>query len=318
MKNELLTAKIRGCLLGSAAGEALAAPVEGMTFHQIGRIHGRLTEMIDGRQPAGSYTDDIALMMALAECLVDNGRVDQADLARRFLEDYAPWRGFGRVFRNFINLLELGWTWREAAEAIQDPLTGCFNGSAMRVAPVGVYYHRDLDALTEAARLSSEVSHMDDLAKEACVLQATAVALAFLTEEPSALDPQRFLDTLRERNRHPLLDKRLGAVIDLLNTDADYQRVAKNLGCTVEVQNSVCTAIYAFLRSPGDFEETIVYATNLGGDCDTIAAMAGAVGGALLGESAIPGRWLSQLEARDRVTAAADTMAGQLSTTGQT
>ena len=86
----------------------------------------------------------------------------------------------------------------------------------------------------------------------------------------------------------------------------DPDEVVRRIGHTVEVHNSVPSAIYCFLRSPESFEEAVIRAVNLGGDADTMGAMCGAISGALLGESAIPSRWLSVLEDRERITAAAD------------
>jgi ADP-ribosylglycohydrolase len=53
------------------------------------------------------------------------------------------------------------------------------------------------------------------------------------------------------------------------------------------------------------FEEILVTAVNLGGDTDTVGAMAGALAGACYGLPAIPGRWLGKLEGLPVVTESA-------------
>ena len=111
--------------------------------------------MLPGRQPPGGYTDDTQLMIALAESLGVGGEIDQDGLARRFLEIYDTFRGYGMVFKNFVQLMELGEDWRSAARKIHNLLTGSWNGSAMRVAPGGAFYYRDRPSLARAARLSS-------------------------------------------------------------------------------------------------------------------------------------------------------------------
>lgn len=65
-------------------------------------------------------------------------------------------------------------------------------------------------------------------------------------------------------------------------------------------------AIHATLRNLESFADTVRYAVTLGGDTDTIAALAGALSGAVLGYSAIPNVWLDRLEAVDALTVLAD------------
>jgi ADP-ribosylglycohydrolase len=306
MDKKLLRTKMRGCLVGGAVGETLGMPVEGMNQRQIARVHGRVTEMMPARQAAGEWTDDTQLMVPLAECIGANGRVDQNDLARRFMEAYEPWRGYGAVFRNWHFLMELGRNWKQAAEEVHDPFSGTWNGSVMRVAPVGAFFFDDTALLIEQARLSGEVTHVDEIAQQGCVLLALAVGLAMRAKDPGAFDGTAFLAELRRRISHPLLVERLRRVGELLEGDDDPDEVIRRIGHRVEVQNSVPTAIYCFLRSPGNFEEAVIRAVNMGGDADSLGIMCGAIGGALHGESAIPERWSSVLEAKDRILAAAD------------
>lgn len=306
MKKELLRAKMRGCLVGAAVGDALGMPVEGMNQRQIARVHGRVSEMLPARQAAGEWTDDTQLMVPVAECLAAHGRVEQHDLARRLVEAYEPWRGYGRVFRDWHFLMELGRSWKQAAEEIHDPLSGPWNGSAMRVAPVGAFCFDDNARLAEQARLSGEVTHVDEIAQQGCVLEAMAVGLAMRLEAAESLDRDAFLAELGSAISHPLLIERLRRVEELLEGEHDPDEVVRRIGHSVEVQNSVPTAIYCFLRSPRSFEEAVTAAVNLGGDADTLGAMCGAISGALLGESAIPARWSSVLEDRVRLITAAD------------
>jgi poly(ADP-ribose) glycohydrolase ARH3 len=67
-------------------------------------------------------------------------------------------------------------------------------------------------------------------------------------------------------------------------------------GNGVEATSSVVTAIACFGLTPDSFEETIGNAILLGGDTDTIAAMAGAISGAYLSRSPIPQLVIDRLE----------------------
>lgn len=160
----------------------------------------------------------------------------------------------------------------------------------MRVAPVGLLFRHDHDEVWNQARLSALPTHVHPLGIEGAQLLALAVSLASATIE---LDRDAFFDALANRCAHleyagPL---RRAARVD----------EARNLalfGNGIEAPSSVVTAIAAFALTPNSYEQTIGNAILLGGDTDTIAAMAGAVSGAYLGWSAVPEDLLASLEDR--------------------
>jgi ADP-ribosylglycohydrolase len=69
-------------------------------------------------------------------------------------------------------------------------------------------------------------------------------------------------------------------------------------GISAYVIPSVVWSLYAFLRTPDDWWETVCTAIAVGGDTDTMAAMAGAIAGARLGVSALPGALIARLTDR--------------------
>ena len=72
---------------------------------------------------------------------------------------------------------------------------------------------------------------------------------------------------------------------------------------------AVSCALYAFLSHVNkSFEELIPYAISLGGDTDTIASMAGALGGAYFGFESIPKDWVDSCEGGQRILALADSL----------
>src|SRR4051795_6738095 len=88
--------RVRGCLLGLAVGDALGAPLEGLSQQQIRAHYGQVTDYVDGarawkKKPyrwrlPGLYSDDTQQALALADVLLDHGRVDAAQLAALYLE----------------------------------------------------------------------------------------------------------------------------------------------------------------------------------------------------------------------------------------
>jgi ADP-ribosylglycohydrolase len=72
------------------------------------------------------------------------------------------------------------------------------------------------------------------------------------------------------------------------------------------VLESLPCALWCFLASPEDFEQTLFAAVDAGHDADTVAAMACSVSGAYHGHSRLPQRLLADLEDHDRLVALAD------------
>ncbi len=286
-----------GALIGTFVGDALGMPVEGWPWQRIRREFGEVREMLPARLGRGTYTDDTALMIALAESLLaTHGRVEPEDLVRRFREAYDPRRGFGAGMHRLVRLWDEGVPWQDAARALFDG--GSYgNGAAMRAAPVGVLFHHDLKAVYSAAVRQAEVTHAHPLGQQGAALLALAVALALQTPV-HAFDPDAFLDELEvalpasaETYRRALM-----LVGELRPHWEDRERIVRKLGNRSAAHRSVPTALFAFTTFWHSFEEALVYAVSLGGDTDTIAAMTGAIAGALHGVDSIPTPWWEALE----------------------
>ena len=103
---------------------------------------------------------------------------------------------------------------------------------------------------------------------------------------------------------------RLDAVPELLSRDAGPSEVAMRLGNSVKADESAVTAVYVALRFAGDaFEPLVQFCIAMGGDTDTIAAMAAGIWGASRGPEALPAAWLDKLEDRATIEANARALA---------
>jgi poly(ADP-ribose) glycohydrolase ARH3 len=287
----MLRSKFVGCLVGSAVGDALGSSFEGswVSEAKIERFSGR-------------WTDDTHMMIGVAQSMITNKGFDGGHMAQVFIKNYErePWRGYAsgppRVFR----WIESGVAWNEAAKRLFGGAGSYGNGAAMRVAPVGVFYHDDLEQLRSVAYGQSRITHVHELGMEGAAMQAYAVALAVNSDPSSDLDSYAFLKKLKDFAHNGLYKQKLEMALELMG-ETNKRRVAKELGTGVEAYNSVPTAIYCFLRNQGSFEDSVLYAVSLGGDTDTIGAMTGAISGAYHGDQAIPGRWRSRLEKGDYI-----------------
>lgn len=284
-----MQSKFRGCLLGLAIGDALGAPFEG----REGVSEADVCAAASSREVL-RYTDDTHMAIGVAESLIACRGFDARHMVDTWMRNYEqePWRGYGATAPRVFQKVKAGVPWDKAAEEVC-PGGSRTNGAAMRVAPIGLFYHRDPGRLREVACLSSGLTHAHPLGKEGALLQAWAVALAVVLGPEGS--PDEFLDRLIGFAAHQEFRSKLGLVRGLL-LRGDKAKVISRLGNGVEAFQSVPAAIYCFLRHPYSFERAVVEAVSLGGDADTVAAMTGAISGAWLGRERLPEQWVKKLE----------------------
>jgi poly(ADP-ribose) glycohydrolase ARH3 len=244
--------------------------------------------MRDGRAPAGSYTDDTQMMIALAESLLRCGAVEESDLATAFRAHFEPERGYGSGTRTVIAQWAAGVSVREAAGLLFDGQGSTGNGAAMRVAPVAVRFFRDEGTVMTEARRSAMLTHTHPEGADGAVVQAVAVAAAMGGRDPLAA-ALAAASTAPMRRRLQELASMTTRGLDPCLLGGPGWRVAYSATASVPV------AVVVGSRAPS-FEQAVTVAVRCGGDTDTVAAMAGAISGARFGASSIPRRWYAVLE----------------------
>ncbi|MFN3346425.1 MAG: ADP-ribosylglycohydrolase family protein [Candidatus Bipolaricaulaceae bacterium] len=286
--------RFQGCLIGLAVGDALGMPVEGWSKTEITRTYGTLREMVDGPRPAGNVTDDTLQTLFLAESIVELGEFNPDHAAQKLLLWYRtdPF-GIGIHTARVMRLMEQGWNWPEAAEAVERthaPWTAG-NGSLMRCSPIALRYHRDLVMLFEGSRLSSLLTHANRLCQEACVFFNAVLSRVLL-----GWDERDALSFALEISAHASPEV-------LERAEGVREKAAGDVPCSGFVLDTLECALWAWWHFE-DFEEALVAVVNLGGDADTNGAVAGALLGAQYGLDAIPRRWWGKLRWRDDRTVA--------------
>jgi len=236
------------------------------------------------------------MMIGVAESLIKTRGFDGENMTQTFVKNYElePFRGYGPGPPRIFRLIRAGKAWDKAAQELYHG--GSYgNGSAMRVAPIGVFYYDNPEILREVAHKSSQITHTHQLGKEGAAMQAYAIGLATNLEPPLAVDQHDFLAKLTNYTQDRVYKEKLNRIKGLL-VEPDKARVTIELGNGIEAFNSVPTAIYSFLAQPDSFTQAVLYAISLGGDTDTIGAMTGAISGAYLGIESIPNSWKGKLE----------------------
>jgi poly(ADP-ribose) glycohydrolase ARH3 len=298
-----LQSRFEGCLLGLAVGDALGAKFEAHPAEAIRARFPTVAHLVGYPKEEIWYTDDTQMAIGVAETLAAQGRIVEEHLCRAFVANYVPSRGYGRGARAVLEAMEEGRDHRQVAEKYF-PGGSYGNGAAMRVAPVGLLFRDDRRRLWEEARASALPTHLHPLGIEGAQLLALAVALcsrmerfdrtAFFAELVSACESGPYRAQIEAAARVQTLEE------------------LARLGNGIEALYSVPTAIAGFALTPESYVATISNAIFLGGDTDTIAAMAGALSGAYLGAERLPTRLVGLLESSPKGRAYIIELAGRL------
>jgi ADP-ribosylglycohydrolase len=198
--------RIEGVLLATATGDALGAPYE------FGPARGPElpVEMAGGGvwEP-GEWTDDTAMAIAIAEAAATGADLRDAAAQDKIVARWHEWslgaKDVGIQTRSVLTAaagsgaVTAARTSAESAKLHERTGRTAGNGSLMRTAPVALAYLDDEDAMVEAARAVSELTHFDPDAGDACVLWCCAIRHAVLTEQLDARIGLRHIDCSRAR-----------------------------------------------------------------------------------------------------------------------
>ncbi len=292
-----------GCIIGQALGDAAGFVVEGYSTSVCKQyVKNVLTSekpMQQGRSPFsfGQYSDDTQLARELLQSIVIRLDFDPVDYAQRIADIFSSDRivGRGRATQQAADRLNRGVPWDQAGA----PSSLAGNGSAMRSAPVGLLFFDNPERMLQVATDQGRITHQDPRAVAGSIAIAGAVAIALETPD---IKPADFCGQITEWTAEisPLFSEqitRLPEWVELPWEKAMPLIAAAGLdpaegkiweGISPYVVSSVLWSLYAFLKTPHNYWDTICTAIICGGDVDTTAAMAGAVSGAYLGLESIP------------------------------
>lgn len=309
----MILQRAQGALIGLAIGDALGMPTQLLPRQQVAELFPTLNDFLSGPpeneisagQPAGSVTDDTQQALIVAQLLIEgNGHVDSAEFVRRLLAWALEAEANGTE--------QLGPSSRSALQAIQAGLPleeagrhGNTNGSAMRIAPVGI------------AVPSEPLSRLVDLVEEVCLPthytgQGIAGAAAVAAAISAGIDGASFSEALDMALRAARIGQGRGyysagahiaariewavELVQRLDKDSAQDAISDLIGTGVAIQEAVPAAFAITARWLDDPWQACLVAARLGGDSDTIGAIAGAILGACRGLDAFPARAVTQVE----------------------
>lgn len=290
--------RYEGCMLGLAIGDALGWPVEFLKLSQIRERFGPdgITDLYpSGRHPAGTFTDDTQMSLALARAVLSHGAKSEAEFVTEAARQFVQWaqsdendRAPGSTCMAGCRALALDLNWRAPGH---NDSKGC--GTAMRTAPIGLAWHGDEDHIIRLATQTSELTHGHSTATAGGVATALLVSWAL-----GNVPPDEMLGRLVDRTcpiSAEFADKIQQVQTVLKRGPQGAYRV---LGGAWTAHEAVACALYAFMQSPGSYPHTVMTAVNMDGDSDSVGCIAGAISGAFNGVEAVPEEWRSVVEKR--------------------
>lgn len=277
---------ILGCLLGTAAGDALGLPAERLSRKRVAAMKlGEHHRFLFGR---GMFSDDTEHTLMLAAALIEHP--DDATAMQRALGWKLRWwllalpAGVGLSTAKAILRLWIGFPAGKAG------VRSAGNGAAMRSAIIGVVFGEDASRRHEFALAACRLTHTGPRAEESALLVAEAASLA-----ARHLPTHDILPALEKLILSDEMKTRFAALKTALSTQKSVRDYADEIGCGYGVSgfapNTVAVALFAWLRHRCDFESAVRSVIQCGGDTDTVAAITGAICGAETGEPGIPHAW---------------------------
>jgi ADP-ribosyl-[dinitrogen reductase] hydrolase len=302
--------RVEGVLLASAAGDALGAPYE------FGPPRGPELDVEmagGGGWDIGEWTDDTAMAIAIAEVAATGADLRDTSAQDAIVARWYEWsldaKDVGIQTRSVLRAAHRdGDITAERARAKSAKLherTGRSggNGSLMRTAPVALAYLNDEDAMVQAARAISELTHYDPDASDACVIWCAAIRHAVLTGELNVRIGLRHIESVRRDLWSGRLDEaETSRPSDFVNNGwvvAAMQAAWSAIATTPERVDDAAACVFGADR----LRLALDAAVRAGHDTDTVAAIAGALLGAAYGASAVPLEWRMLLHGWPGITA---------------
>jgi ADP-ribosylglycohydrolase len=288
---ERVRLSLDGLGIGDALGEMLCY-----------RAETAVERLRENDLPAGPWfhTDDTEMAISICAVLKSHGHIHQDALAKRFSRRFErdPDRGYGKMTRIQMRDIIAGADWRRTARKAFGGQGSMGNGGAMRVAPLGAYFADDLDRCVREAEASSTVTHTHPEGVAGTIAVAVAAGTAWQLRTASLAErPPRFFDSVLALT--PESKVRQGIVLASRMAPAPYARSAAKIlgdGSLVTAPDTVPFCIWVAAHHSDNFVEALAQTIQVGGDCDTNAAIVGGIVALSAGRESIPTEWLQARE----------------------
>ena len=290
---------IRGAIFGHVIGDALGVPVEFVPRQKL--QNHPVSDMAGGGNrgyPAGTWSDDSSMTLCALDSLIQCNGYDGTDMMGRF----AKWaqdgymtsigRAFGIGRTTFAAICRFRRGERSPVYGGKSEKDNG-NGSLMRILPVVLFNffckaNESDEQKLETVYQASQLTHAHLRAQVACGIYSF-IAEELLHEPAKSsilLGIEKSLEFYQDHGEYLHFSRLFSE--DFSSLPVEEIRSGGYVVDTLEA------AVWCLMNS-GTYKDCVLKAINLGGDADTIAAIAGGLAGILYGEAALPEMWLTQL-----------------------
>ncbi|MFZ5468908.1 MAG: ADP-ribosylglycohydrolase family protein [Myxococcota bacterium] len=310
--------RYRAAVLGFAVGDALGFPLRGVPPDSLGRLPALAEDFAPrpkGKFAKGQFSDDTQLLLAAAESVAREGKIDGRSAAAHLAwlwEEGVILQAPHEVNEAAQRLLA-GTPWMSAGApfGVREP------SALSRGVVVGLWHALFPERIVHDAAVLTVITHKDPCVAAACAAVARGVSLclqgepftpsSFCTALAAAAEP---LDASLAEELH-FLPRALAweaprALAHVRKVGVPAALLAENEGVPPHVTPVLLVALYALLKAPHDFREALSLVLRLGGETDVTAAACGALMGANLGTEAIPARLRRNVLYAEHLVEAAD------------
>lgn len=290
--DEFLLTAMKGCLIGTAVGDALGLPFEGMTPRRIQRLRPLPLRhrFFFGR---GMISDDTEHTCLVAQSLLVSG--EDVSLFTKQLAKRLRWWLLGLPAGiGFATLRSLIKLWLGVSPT-KSGVWSAGNGPAMRSAIIGVYAGDNEKLLVDLVTKSTGISHSDPRAVKGAIIVAK---LAALNSTGKTLDTYRCVSQLSAIiGDDDALREIMNQVVESVKTGESAQTFCKGQGfkrgVTGYIYNTLPVVVHVWMRHPRDYAAAMNEVIPCGGDTDTVAAILGGIVGAGSGIEGVPKAWVN-------------------------
>lgn len=310
--------KILGALYGQAIGDSMGIPTELWPIQKIRTKFGKhITTFLDGTTDndiavyfeAGEYTDDTNQAFAILDGLIENNWQPNSHILVKHIMEWADavdaWTNniLGPSSKAALSLIKAG---KDPTKITKAALT---NGCGMRISPIGTLYKpEELNQLVKMVYDVTTITHSSDVAISGAAMIAGAVTAAIAdyswdhiinyANQANDAGFELGAPTWAAHNRDRL---RIGVNLahQYRDNDAAFSRaIYDTVGTGTAVSESIPAAV-AIAYYAQDVQRSAILCANLGGDTDTIGAMATAICGAKAGATNIPSAWKKLIDEKN-------------------
>ena len=332
--NDRLLDKYRGCLVGGAVGDALGYAVEFMSLDSIKKkygdggireyaLSGGIARISDDTQMTLFTANGLLLGVTcetvesysenIARCYLDwfitqteGYPVREKDVSSWLINDKRLFscRAPGNTCLSALEMMANG----RKRGSVADPINkskGC--GGVMRVAPIGLYFMGEEYTSEEIDMIAAEAAAITHGHELGYIPAAALAHIIHIVSHETDADLYEAIESslnavcsMFEKTQE--LDsfvKLMKLAVKLSESEISDEEAIRTLGEGWVGDEALAIAVFCALRYRESFEDAMVASVNHDGDSDSTGAIAGNILGAYLGMSAIPQKYLDNLELMD-------------------